>query len=470
MSGSDPGSPLAIQFIFLFVLILINAFFAAAEMAVVSVNKNKIKVLAQEGNRRAVLVQKLIENPNVFLSTIQVAITLAGFLASASAAVGLSDDLGALLSGLGLPQSVAKELAVVVVTIILSYVTLVLGELYPKRIALQHSERVAMLVVRPINAIAFLSKPFVWFLSASVNVLLKLTRQSVDMDDEEFSEDEVMSMLEVGQESGVLKEEGKKMINSIFAFDDKLAYEIMTPRTDVFSIDINDPMEEYIDELMELRYSRIPVYDDDSDKIIGILNIKDYLIKAREAGFDNVEIGTIIRKPFFVPETKNIDALFLELQKTRQQIAILIDEYGGFSGIVTMEDLVEEVMGDIDDEYDEEEPEIEQLDESTYLMDGAMDLDDINEELGTELESDNSETIGGFLIDILGEIPDEEETEERVIEFENYVFKIESVKDRRIEKVKLYIMPKKEEMEEESEQEERESRRERREKDKEEQN
>ena len=465
MSGSDPGSPLAIQFILLFVLILINAFFAAAEMAVVSVNKNKIKVLAQEGNKKAAAVQKLLEDSNSFLSTIQIAITLAGFLSSAAAAVGLSDRMAGVLIRIGIAESVATEVAVVVVTIILSYVTLVLGELYPKRLALQHSESIAMFVVRPINAIAFISKPFVWFLSASVNAVLKLTRQKVDMDDEEFSEDEVMSMLEVGRESGVLKEEGQKMINSIFEFDDKLAYEIMTPRTEVFSIDINDPMEEYIDQLMELRYSRIPVYDDDSDKIIGILNIKDYLIKAREEGFDNVDIASIIRKPFFVPETKNIDALFYELQKTRQQIAILIDEYGGFSGIVTMEDIVEEVMGDIDDEYDEEEPEIEKIYDHTYIVDGATDLDDLNEELGTDLESENSETIGGFIIDILGEIPDEDEDEERVVEYENYVFRIESVKDRRIEKVKLYIMPKKEEPEED-ESEEKESRKERREKEK----
>ena len=261
MSGSDPGSPLAIQFILLFVLILINAFFAAAEMAVVSVNKNKIKVLAQEGNKKAAAVQKLLEDSNSFLSTIQIAITLAGFLSSAAAAVGLSDRMAGVLIRIGIAESVATEVAVVVVTIIVSYVTLVLGELYPKRLALQHSESIAMFVVRPINAIAFISKPFVWFLSASVNAVLKLTRQKVDLDDEEFSEDEVMSMLEVGRESGVLKEEGQKMINSIFEFDDKLAYEIMTPRTEVFSIDINDPMEEYIDQLMELRYSRIPVYD-----------------------------------------------------------------------------------------------------------------------------------------------------------------------------------------------------------------
>lgn len=438
----DPGSYLTIQIILILVLIMINAFFAATEMAVVSVNKNKIRAMTHDGDKRAEAVQKLIDNPNRFLSTIQVAITLAGFLASASAAVGMSDDLGYYLQRtFGLSEVVATDIAVVVVTVLLSYVTLVLGELYPKRIAMQHPEKIAMLAVKPINFISILAKPFVLLLSASVNILLRLTKQQVNVDSEEFSEDEVKSMLEAGQESGVLKEEGRKMINSIFEFDDKLAYEIMTPRTDVFAIDINDPMDEYIDELMELRYSRIPVYDDENDNIIGILNIKDYLIKAREAGFDNVDISNILRKAYFVPETKNIDSLFFEMQKLKQHIAILIDEYGGFAGIVTMEDIIEEVMGDIDDEYDEEEVEIEKIDDSTYLLDGSADLDDINEELGTEFASEDSETIGGFLVDIMGEIPEADEQEERVVEYQNYVFKIESVKDRRIEKVKMYIMP-----------------------------
>lgn len=440
MPASD--SNLTAQIILLIVLILINAFFAAAEMAVVSVNKNKIKMLAQQGNKRAEAVLKQLDNPNKFLSTIQVAITLAGFLASAAAAISLSDDFGAFIQvKFGLSHILATDIAVVLVTVILSYVTLVLGELYPKRLAMQHSEKFAMLTVRPVAFVGLISKPFVWFLSVSVNILLRLTRQKVNVENDEFSEDEVKSMLEAGQESGVLKEEGRKMINSIFEFDDKLAYEIMTPRTDVFAIDINDPMDEYIDELMELRYSRIPVYDEDSDNVIGILNIKDYLIKAREEGFDNVDIASIIRKAYFVPETKNIDSLFFELQKLKQHIAILIDEYGGFSGIVTMEDIIEEVMGEIDDEYDEEETELEKLDENTYLISGSMDLDDINEEIGSDLKSEDSETIGGLIVDLLGEIPDEDEKEERVIEFENYIFKIESVKDRRIEKVKLCMMP-----------------------------
>ena len=252
-------------------------------------------------------------------------------------------------------------------------------------------------------------------------------------------EEEVMSILEAGQESGVLKEEGKKMINSIFALDDKLAYEIMTPRTDVFVIDIEDPPEEYVDDLMKLRYSRIPVCQGETDNIIGILNIKDYLIQAWEKGFEAVDIASILRTPYFVPETKNIDALLFELQKMKQQIAILIDEYGGFSGIVTMEDIIEQVVGDIDDEYDEEEEIIDKVDDHIYLVDGDVSLEDLDEELGIDLTSETSETIGGFLSDMLGEIPDENDVG-RIITFENYQFKIMAIQDRRIERVKIYIL------------------------------
>jgi putative hemolysin len=202
-------------------------------------------------------------------------------------------------------------------------------------------------------------------------------------------------------------------------------------------IDIEDEQSEYEDELMQLTYTRVPVYEEDSDNIIGILNIKDYLIEARKKGFDKVEIRQILRKPFFVPDTKNIDSLFFELQKTKQHIALLIDEYGGFSGIVTMEDIIEEVMGEIDDEYDEEEPEIKRVNYNTYIVDGNIDLDDLNEEIGTDFASDYSETFGGLLLDILGEIPDD--GEEREIRFDRYICRIEEVKDRRIEQVRLII-------------------------------
>ncbi len=448
-ASPDPSLSVGFQLLFLALLILVNAYFASAEMAFVSVNKNKVKILAQEGDAKAKRILEFQEQPNGFLSTIQVAITLAGYLASAVAAVGMSDDVGTWLSKIPIPIPYPSQVAVVLVTFILAYFNLVFGELYPKRMALRHSLKIARFTVGSIVFISKIAAPFVWLLSASVNILLKLTRQQTEDDPNEFSEDEVMSMVEVGQETGFLKEDGAKMINSIFAFDDKLAYEVMTPRTDVFTIDIDDPQEEYINELMELRYSRIPVYEDDSDNIIGILNIKDFLIAAWSKGFDNVDIKSILRKPYFVPESKNIDDLFRDLQSSKQHIAILIDEYGGFSGVVTMEDLVEEIMGDIDDEFDDEEEELLKIDDYTYILDGLISLYDLNEQVNLNLESENSETIGGFLIEKLGEIPDGDLTEYPVVVVDNLTFKIETVSDRRIEKIRLTIAPEPEEPEEE---------------------
>jgi putative hemolysin len=215
----------------------------------------------------------------------------------------------------------------------------------------------------------------------------------------------------------------------------------MTPRTDVYMININDDLADYVDELLEERYARVPVYEKDTGNIIGILYMKDFIIEARKHGFENVDIRSLLRKPYFVPESKNIDDLFRELQETKVHIAILIDEYGGFSGIVTIEDLIEEVMGNIDDEYDDNEAKLEKLDDNTYLIDGQYYIDDLNDELLLNLESEEHETIGGLVIDLLGEIPDEDEDQERVVEFENCTFTIESVKDRRIDKVKLHISP-----------------------------
>lgn len=255
---------------------------------------------------------------------------------------------------------------------------------------------------------------------------------------DQTTEDVVRSTLDQGQESGEIKEESKKMIASIFEFDDLLAYEIMTPRTDVFFFDLTDDKDEYWDELMELRYSRIPVSDGDPDNIVGILHIKDYLYTAAMKGFDNVDIRELLRPAYFVPETKNIDALFHELQKEKQHLAVLIDEYGGFSGIVSVEDIIEQIVGDIDDEFDEEERVIETISDNTFIVDGNVYLDDLSEEIGVNLESETSETIGGFIIDLTGEIP-KENSHYKPIKFENYIFTIQSVKDRRIEKIKIEI-------------------------------
>ena len=311
-----------------------------------------------------------------------------------------------------------------------------LSDILPKKLAAQASEAVGVGLIGFQKFIYIITLPLVWICKAIANIILRIMGKKVDVDDSYFSEDKVMSMLDRGQESGEIKEEGRKMIDSIFEFDDLLAYEIMTPRTDVFMFDLDDDRSEYFEELMELTHSRIPVYKGDPDNIVGILHIKDYLYNATKKGFDNVDIKKLLRPAYFVPETKNIDSLFRELQIERQHLAILIDEYGGFSGIVSVEDIIEQIVGDIDDEFDEEDRIIEKVNDTTFIVDGNVYLDDLEEETDVELESETSETVGGFIIDLLGEIP-RENVKYKPISYEDYSFTILSVKDRRIEKIRI---------------------------------
>ncbi len=433
-SGPDPSTPLASQLILVLALIIINGFFVAAEISIISVNKNKIRILAEEGDKRAKTLLIMLNESNKYLGHIQTAITLAGFTAAAFAAVSLSEEFRYYLELVKVPYS--KELAIVLIALLLSCVNLVLGVIYPRRLTLNHLGKIALALAVPVYYLTRLLKPMMFVVSKTVNLLLRITGQNTQRVEDEYSEDEVMSMLEVGQSSGEIKEEGKKMINAIFEFDDKLAYEIMTPRTAVFCIDINDDPKEYAEDILEMRYSRIPVYEDDMDNIIGILHIKDFILKALDTGAYNVELRPLLRKPYFVPDTKNIDSLFFDLQNTKNQIAVLIDEYGGFSGIVSMEDIIEEIVGDIDDEYDEPELGIERLEENVYFVAGSMELDTLNEEIGTKLESEESETLGGYLLEKLGEIPNED-AEGIIVEAGDCRFTIISVKERRIEKVRL---------------------------------
>lgn len=424
-------------FVQLFILLLltaINAFFACAEMAIVSVNKNKMNALFNEGNKKAKTIIKLLEEPTKFLSTIQVAITLAGFFASAFAATSLSKGLGDILLGYKIPYG--NEIAVVVITIILSYFTLVFGELVPKRIALQKANAISLAVVKPVLFISKIVSPFVKFLSFSTNLVLKLVGMHHDNLEEQVSEEEIRSLIEVGKEKGVFNDYEQDLIESIFEFDDTIAREIMTARKDVYCIDIDEPISEYIEELLLQRHSRIPVYQDNIDNIIGVLYMKDFIIEAYKKGFDKVKIKKIMHDAYFVPETKNIDELFKELQDNKYYIAVLIDEYGGFAGVVTMEDLVEEVMGEIDEEGEEENPYIEKIDRDTYRLYGLVMIDDINDELDLTLDNENHDTVSGLLIDNLGTIPEDSGQE---IIIDNLVFTVEEVVDRRIEKCILKI-------------------------------
>jgi len=422
-------------FILIAILTLINAFFSSAEMAIVSLNKNKIVRLAQQGSKRAQLLLKLLKEPTKFLSTIQIGITLASFFSSASAATGISSNFAEYLKNLNVPYS--QQVALAGITFGVSYITLVFGELFPKRVAMQNSEAIAMFSVVPILYISKIAIPFVMLLSGSINILGKITGLNMQNLDEKVSKAELRSLLGVGQKDGVINETENEMINNIFEFDDKLVYEVMTPRTEVFLIDINDSVSEYLDELLEEKYSKVPVFESDIDNIIGILYMKDFIIEARRDGFENVNIKNILHSPYFVQESKKIDVLFKELQNSKNHMAVLIDEYGGFSGIVTIDDLIEEIMGEIKDEYDNDELFIKKIDDNTYMVSGLLLLDELNEQLDLNLVSKDFNTIGGFLIGILGYIPNE--NEEKTIEYGNAIFKIEEVKENRIKKIKICI-------------------------------
>lgn len=424
-----------IQLLILVLLTGINAFFACAEMAIVSVNKNKMISLMNEGDKKAKIIVQLLEEPTKFLSTIQVAITLAGFFASAFAATSLSNRFGGVLASIHIPYS--EEIAVVVITVILSYFTLVFGELVPKRIALQKANSISLAVVRPILWIAKIASPFVKFLSFSTNLVLKILGMHHEALEEQVSKEEIKSMIEIGKENGVFNEYEQDLIESIFEFDDTIAREIMTARKDVYCIDIDEPLEEYIDDMLAQRHSRIPVYQDNIDNIIGVMYMKDFIMESYKKGFTNVKVKDIIREAYFVPETKNIDELFKELQNNNCYIAILIDEYGGFAGVVTIEDLVEEVMGPINEEGQEENPFIEKIDDKTYRLHGLVMVDDIKDELDIVLDNEEDHaTVSGLLLDILGTIP---ETSGQEVMVGDHQFIIEKVIDKRIEQCLLKL-------------------------------
>lgn len=429
---SDPGN-LIPQLVLIIILTSINSFFASAEMAIVSVNKSKIKSLSDEGNKKAILLQKLMAEPSNFLSTIQIGITLAGFFSSASAATGLSSYLETLLIPLNIPYT--SEISMISITLLLSYFTLVLGELVPKRIALKKAESIALFSVKPVYLISIIAKPFIKILSMSTSLVLKLTRNN-DVDiEEKVSEEELRSLIIQSQEDGCIEYDEKQMIYKVFDFNDKLAKEIMTPRSDTFLIDIDDDINTILDEICDLNYSRIPVYKDDIDNIVGVLYVKDLFNEARKVGFENVKLENLLHEPYFVPEIKRTNELFKVLKEKKIHLSLLFDEYGGFSGIVTLEDLIEEIVGDIEDEYDLEEKPIKKIDDKNYIVKGSLSINDFNEEFELDLDEGDYDTLNGYLITNLDEIPDEN-TE---ILINNIKFTVLKVENRRIQDIKIHF-------------------------------
>ena len=424
------GGSLILQFIVIVVLTGINAFFSSAEMAIVSINRNKLKILVEEGNKKAIMLENLMKEPSRFLSTIQVGITLAGFFASASAATGLSQYLSIYLGKLKIPYS--SHISMILITFLLSYITLVFGELIPKRIALRSSEKTALASVGIIVMVSKIFLPFVKFLTFSTNVILTVLKMKEDNIEEKVSKEELRSLVEVGREHGIINEVEKEMIENIIEFDEKVAREIMIPRTKVFLIDKNISVDELFEKKEVEVYSRIPVYEDEADNIVGILFMKDLMIEAYRKGFQNVKLTEIMQEAYFVPETKNVNELFNEMQAEKKHIAILIDEYGGFSGIVTLEDMIEEVMGNIADEFDADDSSIKKLAVNKYLINGELSLNDLNDYFHIELESKHYDTLSGLLIEHMGYIPEDDEDIEPII-INGISFKPKRVKDKKIE-------------------------------------
>ena len=439
------------QIIVLAILILINAFFAATEIAFISLNDAKIEKQAKEGNKKAKQIKKMLREPSKFLATIQIGITLAGFLSSAFAADAFADDLAPMLQNLmPLGLAVWRNISIILITIILSYFSLIFGELVPKRLAMRNSEKIAFGTIGIIRAISIITAPFVKLLTASTNGVSKLFGIS-GTDEETVTEEEIRMMVDVGEEKGSIKEEEKELINNVFEFNDKVVSEIMIHRKDIYAIDINSDIDNILKELVEYKYSRIPVYEENIDNIVGMLFIKDLLANVNKK--EKVKIAKIIREPYFVSENKPIDELFRDLQKNKHQLAIVLDEYGGTAGLVTMEDIIEELVGNIFDEYDEEEKEFEKIDDNTFLISGSVSIHDLRKILGVEIPEGEYDTLSGYLIELLGRIPLDDE--KPVIETKRVTYKIEDYEEKRILWVKACRNNVEEDVQEEQEDEDK---------------
>jgi len=435
----DPiGSHLLLQF----VLILINAFFAATEIAVISINENKVRKQAEEGDKKAAQLLRLAESPSNFLSTIQVCITLSGFLASAFAASNIASRIATSLTESGftlLSAHTLNTLCMILVTLILSYFTLVLGELTPKRIAMQNPEKVARITSGVIIVVQVIFKPIVWLLSVSTNGLLRLLRINPNATQSTVTEEEIRMMVDIGGEKGTIEEDEREMIENIFEFNNITAEYVMVHRMDVVAIHVEDTDEEILQTIRESGLSRFPVYDEDIDDIIGILNTRDFLLNGQDQ--NKKPLRELLRSAYLIPETVQADVLFRDMQQQKVHMAVVVDEYGGMSGIVTMEDLIEEIVGNIYDEFDpSEENEIVPIGDNLWRCDGSVDLETLADTLDVELPLDEEyDTLGGMVFSCFNTIPEDGSTPE--VDIHGLHIKVEEITDHRLERALVSIIP-----------------------------
>lgn len=426
------------------ILLVVNAFFAASEMALISINDNRIRILSLEGNKRAQKLEKLLEEPTGFLSTIQIGITLAGFLNSAFAADKFASVLVDYVLSLGvdIAPSVLSSVSVIVITLILSYFTLVFGELVPKRIAMKKAESIALAVSSPLSVLSKIVNPFVKLLTVSTNLTVRLFGIDPNAEDEEASEEEIRMLVDTGLERGTIQQSEKMIIHNIFDFDNKDVSDMMTHRTDMIAISADTPFEEVLEIVQSEQYTRFPVFEERVDNIIGILHVKDLIVQFRKDTTSPKSIMDIIRPAYFVSETKKGDDLLEELQQNRVHMAIVVDEYGGTAGIITIEDLIEEIVGSIYDEYDEEESIFEQVDGNTYIFTGIAHLDEVSQITKASLPEEEYDTLSGFMVGTLGRIPTKQERPE--FEFRGFRYKVLEVGKQRIRRIQMTRLPEEE--------------------------
>lgn len=432
----DPGSQtIYTQLALLLLLTFCNAFFSAAEMALVSLNRSRVEQKAADGEKAYIRLMAVLENPNNFLSTIQVGITFISILSGAS----LASDLGRVFAGWMGSQPSAQTAGYWLALALLTFVSIVLGELYPKRIAMNLKEQLAVVTAPVILFLGKLVSPFVWMLSAATNLISHLTPMEFDDAADKMTRDEIEYILTKSEET--LDAEEIEMLQGIFALDELMAREVMVPRTDAFMIDIEENLPTLMAAILKQNFSRIPVYEGDKDNVIGLIHTKRILAAGFEHGFDHLNLRRIMQAPLFVPETIFVDDLLKSLRNTQNQMAILLDEYGGVAGLVTLEDLLEEIVGEIDDETDKTEIFVREIDEETYIVQGNMTLNDFNEHFGTELASDDVDTIAGYYLTGLGTIPTQEEKESIEFDSKNYhlVLTNDKVKNGRVTKLKLVL-------------------------------
>lgn len=435
--GNMDAIGLGTQFGILGALLFGRAMLVMSEAAMVSANKNKLNVLLSEGDRRAGVLLEKLEVPERFFRSLQLLASFLGFLVVALGARWLTVPLSRRLEGWRLSGS--EEVSIVLVVLFMTFVVLVFSEYVPKRAGMQHADTMGYKAVMIMTLLEKLVKPFTWMLSKFIHFFSSMFGVDLSKLERNLSLEEIRSIIEVGKERGVINETERSMLEGIFEFDNKLAREIMTPRTEVEMIEITEPISNIISKITNGNYSRVPMYLDEVDNIVGIIYIKDLFRQLINKGKPE-SIEDLLRKPYFAPETKFIDDLFKEMQTENAQMAILLDEYGGFSGIVTIEDLLEEIVGNIYDEHDTLDDYINKMTDNIYLIDALLGIDDFNDKMGFDLFSENADSIGGFVIEKLGRVPKKGD----MVMFLGHEFRVQKMAGKRIKVLKLILNPDKE--------------------------